>query len=263
LGSDRARLTIAPQQVRLLTPADGSVVIDPSVTLRFRPSGLAKSTTVRAFDAAGNSLASGAAPKNTTAACTGGACIVDTRSFGLDLRDGQTVYWSVASKNPFGQTVSVTRSFRVDLPGPVNILSPLDQQMLPIQPQFTWATRPTASSYILIVRNTATRAKSKLNVLSTGCTTMCAVTVGVPLANGPYWVQVTSRDAQGGKSKSPKHHFTLNVPPPSATPNGTLTPIPTIAPTSTFVMPPTFTLTPSRTPTINPFATLPLPTAPG
>ena len=33
---DRAKLRIPPQQARLLTPNDGTVVIDPSVTLRFR-----------------------------------------------------------------------------------------------------------------------------------------------------------------------------------------------------------------------------------
>jgi LasA protease len=258
MGSDRAKLRIPPQQVRLLTPNDSTVVIDPSVTLRFRPSGLAKNMQVYATDANGTLLMKAKAPKNTSPACIGGACIVDTQALGLQLRDGQTIYWKIVSKNRYGSSTSVTRSFTVDLPGPVNILSPLDQQTLTAQPQFTWVTRPTAIRYRLIVRNNQTGIKSKLIVEASGCTTMCAVTVGIPLASGSYWVRVVSYDAAGGISNSPKHHFVLNIAPPTLTPVVTDTPIPTSTPVSS----PTSSLTPTLTPTVNPNATLPLPTAP-
>ena len=257
MGSDRAKLRIAPQQVRLLTPDDGTVVIDPSVTLRFRPSGLAKNMQVRGTDANGTLLLKAKAPKNTSPACIGGACIVESQSLGLSLRDGQTVYWNVVAKNRYGSSTSVTRSFRVDLPGPVSILSPLDQQTLVTQPQFTWVTRPSATRYKLVVKNKQTGVKSKLFVEAAGCTTMCAATVGIPLADGGYWTRVISYDASGGVSNSPKHHFMIALAPP--------TPVP--PPTSTSTLPPaptsTATTAPTHTPTVNPNATLPLPTPPG
>lgn len=257
MGSDRARLRIAPQQVRLLTPDDNSLVTDPSVTLRFRASGLAKNMKVRVSDANGAMLLKAKTPKNNTAACIGGICTVDMQSLGLKLRDGQTVYWNVLAKNRYGSSTSVTRSIRVDLPGPVNILSPLDQQTLTTQPQFTWVTRPTATRYKLVVKNKQTGVKSKLFVEAAGCTTMCAATVGIPLKDGGYWVRVTSYDASNGLSHSLKHHFMIALAPPTVAPPPTNTSAP--APTATV----TSTLPPPPTPTINPYATLPLPTAPG
>ena len=140
------------------------------------------------------------------------------------------------------------------LPGPVDILSPQDGQALTNQPQFTWAVRPTATRYVLFVRNKVTLVRSKLIVESTGCTSMCAVTVGVPLENGEYWMRVKSRDAAGGLSNSVKHHFTVSVPPATPTPDGTATVMPTPSSTSAS------TLTP--TPTNNPNATLPVPPTP-
>lgn len=263
MGSDRAKLRIAPQQVRLLSPSDGTVLIDPSVTLRFRPSGLAKNMKVHATDANGKLLKKAKTPPNTSPACIGGTCAVETHSLGLVLRDGQTVYWKVIAKNRYGTSTSVTRSMRVDLPGPVNLLSPLDQQTLIAQPQFTWVTRPTATRYKLVVRNNQTGVKSKLFVEAAGCTTMCAATVGIPLANGSYWARVVSYDASGGTSKSPKHHFMVALAPPTQTPPPTVAPLPTNTSTPGPLPTATSTIMPSPTPTVNPFATLPLPTAPG
>lgn len=241
MGSDRAKLNILPQQARLLTPQDGITVIDPSVTLRFQPAGLAKSMQVYATDADGVILARAKAPRNTSPACITGVCTVESNSLGLELHDGQTVYWKVVAKNAYGLSSSVTRSFNVDLPGPVNILSPLDQQTLTDQPQFTWVTRPTATHYKLVVRDNQTGIKSKLTVEAGGCTTMCAATLGLPLANGSYWVRVTAYDANGGVSKSLKHNFILTLAPPT-------TALPS--------------LTPSLMPTVDPYATLPVPPPP-
>ncbi len=258
LGSDRARLLIPPQASRLLGPADGTLVTDPSVTLRYSPSGLSKKITVKVTDPFGTLLATGKGPKNTSPACLQQSCAVDTSAIGLQLLDGQTIYWQVTARNSYGESVSATRSLTADLPGPVDILSPQDGQVLVSQPQFTWATRPTATRYVLFVRNKATLVRSKLTVESTGCTSMCAVTVGVPLENGDYWMRVKSRDAAGGISNSIKHHFTIDVPPATATPDGTSTVTP--PPNNTAVSTPTGTPTP--TPTNNPNATLPIPPTP-
>lgn len=260
LGSDRARLLIPPQAPRLLGPADSTLVTDPSVVLRFSTSGLAKKLTIKVSDALGTPLATGKAPKSTSPACTGQVCTLDTAAIGLQLRDAQTIYWNVTAKNSYGESVSATRAIAVDLPGPVELLSPQDGQQLSVQPQFTWSTRPTANRYVLLVKNKVTGVKSKLVVESAGCSTMCAVTVGVPLENGAYFARVTSRDALGGRSNSPKHHFTLDVAPATATPDGTLTPTPTASSSPVTSAAPTLTLTP--TPTNNPNATLPIPPSP-
>ncbi|MBK9123320.1 MAG: VCBS repeat domain-containing M23 family metallopeptidase [Chloroflexi bacterium] len=243
LGSDRARLPIPPEPPQLIGPNDGKVVTDASVELSYRPSGLAKTTNLVMSDALGGVLASGKAPKAHTTACANDTCVVNTAEFGLQMRDGVRVYWNVRAGNTFGTTFSVTRSFVPDLPGPVDILLPEDGQALAVQPQFTWTSRPTASEYVVVVKNTATKEKVKLTFDHAQCTAACTAQLPSPLVDGPYSVKVKSHDAFGGMSKSVKHTFTLALAPPTATPIVSNTPAPT----------------PTITPTLDPNATLPVP----
>lgn len=247
LGSDRARFPIPPEPPQLLGPPDGAIVTDPSIELSYRPSGLAKTTTLVMSDALGGVLASGKAPKAHTAACDNDTCVVNTADFGLQMRDDVRVYWNVRAANAYGTTFSVTRSFVPDMPGPVDILLPQDGQTLAVQPQFTWTSRPTASHYVVVVKNTTTKEKFKLTTDHAECTAACTAYLPSPLVDGTYWVKVKSFDAFGGKSKSARHTFTLALMPPTVTPVATNTPPPTITPT------------PTVTPTVDPNATLPVP----
>ncbi|MBC6954760.1 MAG: VCBS repeat domain-containing M23 family metallopeptidase [Chloroflexi bacterium] len=241
LGSDRARLPIPPEPPQLIGPPDGVVVTDTSIELSYHPSGLAKSTSLVMSDALGGVLASGNAPKSHTSACANDTCVVDTAAFGLQMRDGVRVYWNVRATNAYGTTFSVTRSFIPDLPGPVDILLPEEGQALSVQPQFTWTSRPTASDYVVTIKNTVTKEKVKLTFSQAQCTAACTAQLPTPLADGSYWVKVKSRDLQGGVSMSAKHTFTLALAPPTAAPVTTITP------------------TATATPTLDPNATLPVP----
>lgn len=262
LGSDRARLRIPPQAPRLLGPPNNTTIVDQSVTLRFTTSQLSRAMILKLYDENGTLLLKRKYPKNDKIVCIGDTCTVDTAAIGVTLRDGQPVLWNVTAKNPYGTTVSATRTLIIDLPGPVTIQSPLDGQLLTAQPTFTWTTRPTASTYILIVKNKAAGTKSKFTVQATECGETCAVNTGIPLENGSYWVRVNAKDGLGGKSKGPKVHFAVDAPPP-VPPDQTQNPLPvTVTSAPPVIATETITAVPSMTPTTNPNATLPVPASP-
>ncbi len=213
LGSDRARERIPAQVPVLVSPPDGALVTDPTVS--FRPGGLANAHVVRFYDITGTPLKLVRQKAPVWPAWCGRECTVDLRAYGLALRDGQIVFWDVQAQNPFGKARSLRYSFTMDLPGPVTLIDPLDAAVTGPAPVFMWQTVPTAVRYVLLIRDMSNTLVGKQVVPAHACTAgICSAMPPLPLTDGAYTWQVRSVDAYRGKSLSQVVAFVVQNPLP-------------------------------------------------
>lgn len=215
LGSDRARESIPPDVALLREPVEGFVVNSPNMTFTWDAAGLASSYVLTLRDAATGGVVAQRNLGDGWKICKTEVCTSSTQALGILLRDNRIYTWNVSTSNAYGVTGGQTRVFATEIPGAPVLQQPANGAVIDynttVSVPLTWAVRPDADFYKILVRNPVTGYVFRTKVQSLSCDPItCTFALPGPLVPGDYKWQVKSRNiAVNGTSKSEKWTFSV------------------------------------------------------